>query len=171
MEPIHVQGLYKAIIRQITEEDFDIVCQTEQKSFPEGEPASAKQLRDRFNAAKELFLVFVIDGEVIGHICGTRSNDDLLTFQSMYEHIPGGKYLCIHSVCIHEKFQRKGIASVMVNHYTAYIKQNFPDIVLINLVAHDYLISFYEKVGFQCVGSSSVNFGKLPWYNIQMKLQ
>ncbi|EDV25186.1 putative N-acetyltransferase C9.02c [Trichoplax sp. H2] len=165
-----IQDGINGILRPIIQADMETICQIELECFPIEEAATPAQLMDRFNVASDLFLGYEINGKIVAFICGTRSNDNLLTFQSMYEHAANGKTLCIHALCVTSNFRRQGIASILLKHYIEYIKQAIPSISVINLIAHDYLIPFYEKAGFQCLGLSSVVQGKFSWYNCQMIL-
>ena len=46
-----------------------------------------------------------------GFCCGTLSDADALTHDSMSNHVPDGALLCIHSVCVAEAQRRQGLAT------------------------------------------------------------
>ncbi|RDD44596.1 Serotonin N-acetyltransferase [Trichoplax sp. H2] len=128
-----LQNEFNGIVRPITQADMEAVCQIEQECFPSDEAEPPEQLMDRFDVASELFLGYEVHGKTIAFICGSRCNDELLTAQSMHEHVADGKTLCIHSVCVTGNFRRKGIASMLLKRYIAYIKENISLISIINL--------------------------------------
>ncbi|EDV25185.1 uncharacterized protein TRIADDRAFT_56875 [Trichoplax adhaerens] len=103
-----LQREFNGIVGPITQANMEAVCQIEQECFPSDEAASPEQLMNRFEVASELFLGYEVHGNIIAFICGTRCNDELLTAQSIHEHVADGKTLCIHSVCVTGNFRRKG---------------------------------------------------------------
>lgn len=166
-----LQGALNGIIREITEEDVEAICQIEQECFPADEAATPAQIKYRFKEARELFLVYEIDGQIVAFIGGLRSDSTVVTSQCMHVHSPNGQTLCIHSVCVKTQYRRKGIAFKLLTHYvTTYVKQNISGLSIITLICRDYLIPFYEKAGFKCIGLSSVVHGKLPWHECQIIL-
>lgn len=54
------------------------------------------------------------DGELVGFVCGTCSQGEELSHESMHLHDPTGQTLCIHSVAVTEKFRRRGFATAML---------------------------------------------------------
>lgn len=165
------QGDLNGIIREITEKDVEAICQIEQECFPADEAATPEQIKYRFKEARELFLAYEMHGQIIAFIGGLRSDSSGVTSQSMHVHAPNGQTLCIHSVCVKSQFRRKGIALKLLHHYvTSYVKQNISGLSVIALICRDYLIPFYEKAGFKCIGLSSVVHGQLPWHECQIIL-
>ncbi|CAN0519649.1 unnamed protein product, partial [Scytosiphon promiscuus] len=53
-------------------------------------------------------------GELVGFVCGTCSQGEELSHESMHLHDPTGQTLCIHSVAVAEKFRRRGYATAML---------------------------------------------------------
>lgn len=47
-------------------------------------------------------------------MCGTCSQGEELSHESMHLHDPNGQTLCIHSVVVAEKFRRRGYATEML---------------------------------------------------------
>lgn len=93
---------------------------------------------------------FKVDGEVIG-------ND------------PNGASIAIHSVAISPEYQGKGVGKALVAAYIQYIKdaQVLADCIM--LIAHDYLIRFYESTGFKNCGSSHCQFAGGGWFDLVPK--
>ena len=53
-------------------------------------------------------------GELAGFVCGTLSQGEELSHESMHLHDADGATLCIHSVAVAEKFRRRGYATAML---------------------------------------------------------
>ena len=87
----------------------------------------------------------------------------------METHEPEGSTLIIHSVVIHPKYRRQGLASSMLSYYLERMCGN-EKITKILLISKGYLLGFYASVGFQVVRLSPVVHGKDPWFEMAIDL-
>ncbi|EAU86882.2 serotonin N-acetyltransferase [Coprinopsis cinerea okayama7 len=143
----------------------------EQDGYPADEAASLSAFRLRQSQAPDLFLGAYIDGKLVGYVCSTLSNDETLTEESMKRHVPGGKSVCVHSVCVDRGMWGKGVGGRLLGEYVKRVGEagvNKYERIL--LITHDELRGFYEKAGFEWVGESSVVHGARKWYEMRILL-
>lgn len=92
----------------------------------------------------------------------------------MTAHVSGSSSVCIHSVCVSPSYRRKGLGLALLKEYIEHLEKARAegteswDTVL--LLAHEDLITFYQKAGFENGGRSSVVHGTLPWYEMRKAL-
>eukprot|EP00457_Paulinella_chromatophora_P013705 gb/GEZN01014036.1/.p1 GENE.gb/GEZN01014036.1/~~gb/GEZN01014036.1/.p1 ORF type:complete len:245 (+),score=51.97 gb/GEZN01014036.1/:151-885(+) len=114
--------------------------------------------------------------KLAGFVVGTLTDSPQLKHETMSLHLPDGAYLCIHSVVISADHRRIGLGSAMLKHYIRHVQQlahrskDKKVVKKILLITKKNLISFYEGVGFNLYGPSSVVHGKMQWYECGMDL-
>jgi guanine nucleotide exchange factor len=85
----------------------------------------------------------------------------------MSQHIPEGRSVCIHSVCVDKKYHRQGVALNLLKDYISRLRASgLYDRTL--LIAHEELIPLYKKAGFTLVGKSPVTHGPRPWFEMRL---
>lgn len=150
---------------------LDEISSLEDKHYPSDEGASKETIKYRLENAPSLFYGLLNDqGVLIGFINGTRS-ESKLTHDTMFEDNPKGNVLCIHSVVIDQKFQRKGLGSKMLKEYIEIIKDTEKNIQKILLLCKGNLIEFYKICGFKLNGPSDVVHGSELWYEMELNFQ
>ncbi|KAJ2850161.1 hypothetical protein IWW36_002118 [Coemansia brasiliensis] len=90
----------------------------EKDGYPEDEAASFDNIRYRFTSAPHLFYGAFAGDELVGYIMSTQAASPLVTHESMSLHDPQGTTVCVHSVCVSAKWQRKGLATQLLKKYT-----------------------------------------------------
>ncbi len=76
-----------------------------------------------------------------------------------------GKTIAIHSLAVLPAHQRKGLGKTLMR---AYI-QRMEDAGVadrLSLLAHEHLVRYYEKLGFDNRGESKATFGGGGWYDM-----
>ena len=155
----------------------------EADAFPLDEMADEATIASRIRNASKYFQV-VLNANVnadsdaivsattplIGFINGTCVEDPVITEESMTEHVPGGRYLIIHSVTIHSTFHRKGLGSRMLKEYVAKIAFSCPEIDCLLLLCKAHLIKFYVDCGFILTQLSPVVHGQESWFEMKLDL-
>lgn len=104
--------------------------------------------------------------QLVGFICALLTPESTLTHHAMTNHVPNSAFVGIHSVCVDDKFRRKGIAVALLKAYTHRLKAEGYEGV--KLISHKELIGLYEKAGFELVGLSSVVHGPEPWFEMKI---
>lgn len=71
----------------------------------------------------------------------------------------------IHSLAVSKPYQRIGLGSIILKAYLQRIEcSGIADGIA--LVAHDYVMKFYEKLGFESKGESKCTFGSGGWFDM-----
>ncbi|QIX00302.1 hypothetical protein AMS68_005819 [Peltaster fructicola] len=118
---------------------------------------------------------------LLGHIVSTRTTHSTVSDEDMayptdanpdpkLGHKEHGRTVCLHSLAVLPGFQKQKLGTTLMR---AYIKQIQSQDVAdrIALIAHDYLIAFYEKFGFKSLGPSKAQFGGGGWYDMVLELK
>lgn len=118
-------------LRPLALADVARAAAIEAEAYPEDEAASAARMEERCREAGQHFWgvyanpvpagdeasAALPDAALIGYINGTRAEGATLTDESMAEHVPEGRSLCIHSVVVADKYRRAGIATAALRAY------------------------------------------------------
>lgn len=155
--------------REPLADDIPTCFEIESASYPEDEAATLASLNYRQSNAGSYFQCAILDGEIVGFVCGTRCS--LFEDESMTTNVPTGKFLAIHSVVVREEHRRKGIASEMLKRYVEKVQLENIDgsIESIVLLAKSNLLGFYVKCGFQVNRPSPIIHGKELWFELEKR--
>ncbi|CAI7568598.1 unnamed protein product [Penicillium bialowiezense] len=192
---IHIPGLAgaNAFTRTLNKEDVDI-CVSVEQAFTEAERCSKEKFCYRLGACPELCLGLFIENEdgpatLIGHVIAVRSPYTRVTDGSMdmpenWRSLPNdepvfvddvlignhkyGDSVAIHSVAISPEFQGKRVGRALVKAYTEHLETGCFGASRAVLIAHDYLVNFYESVGFKNLGKSKSSFAGGVWFDMVM---
>ncbi|KAJ1680208.1 hypothetical protein EV182_000479 [Spiromyces aspiralis] len=166
--------------RRVTPKEIAAAHKLEAEGYHPDEAASYDSLLYRQRHAGEFFLgAFDSDNRLVGFVTSTLADSPLVTEQSMREHNPRGKNLCIHSVCTAHDMQRKGVALTLLRQLIAELRRKNaepremglpPVYERVTLIARPYLVPLYEKAGFRSLGKSSVAHGPDPWIDCILTL-
>lgn len=77
-----------------------------------------------------------------------------------------GDSIAIHSVAISPDFQGKKVGRALVSAYTDHLERGCFGASRAVLIAHDYLVNFYESVGFKNQGKSESSFAGGVWFDM-----
>lgn len=77
-------------------------------------------------------------------------------------HQEQGGTVALHSLAVAKEHQRKGLGTILLKAYIERIK-SAKIAERISLLAHDHLISFYERFGFVNEGPSEATVGGGRW--------
>jgi ribosomal protein S18 acetylase RimI-like enzyme len=122
---------------------------------------------------------------IIGHVISTKSNSPLVTDDAMdypkdwrtnYQLTPNighnedGQTICLHSLCVHPNFARKGLGSILLQSYVQRIKDSGVG-SRIALICRERYIQFYEKAGFKKIGPSKCQYGGGNWVDMVLDFE
>lgn len=117
---------------------------------------------------------------LIGYVDSTLSPSPTLTHTFMSQHVssPDATSVCIHGVCVHPKWRKRGIATALLREYLKRIqeesvqkrKEGSGGYERVLLITHENLRPLYEGVGFEWVGRSEVRHGSQPWFEMRYLL-
>jgi len=144
----------------------------ESASYPADEAATEDKLRMRMEQASGFFWgAYDTSDNLQGFICGTLTTSEVLTDESMSEHEPKGKTLCIHSVVVDAALRRKGMAAWMLQCYLQKVGQGESAPTKVLLICKENLVGLYETAGFKNLGRSSVVHGQDPWNDMGLSFR
>lgn len=157
--------------RNASVQDINEIASIESQGYPPDEAATLDSLQFRQREAPEAFMVAHRHdqdkgGSIEGYVCGTCTDSSKLQHESMSNHVPHGKTLCIHSVCVRDNLKRRGLGSAMLETYLKHMPGALPHVKECRLICKEHLIGFYREAGFQLEGRSDVVHGKDPWYEL-----
>ncbi len=154
-------------IRNATAADVTKMALIEQTCFPEAEAATLQKFNARFAVFPDCFFVIEVAGEVAGHINGGITDRPELP-DELYEdaalHQPDGSYQAVFGLAVDPAYQRKGLASLLVNHFIQ-VSQARGHLGMV-LTCKDHLLSYYEKLGFTNQGASASQHGGAQWFDM-----
>lgn len=178
-------------IRPLILEDAHDVSELESRGFPPEERASSETIAFRLTVCPELcsgLFIREVEGQevkgetLIGHILGTKipgANDSnrqaFITLESMGKvHDEASSTVAIHSVVISPEHQKKNLATLLLTDYIQKLSNQEVGQRIV-IIAHEPLVPFYERIGFQAVGENeSVKkdpaFGKAKWCDMVREL-
>lgn len=162
-------------LRRVEAQDLQEISEVELDSYPPDEAATFDQIQYRFNQAQRFFYAYFkasdAQDEIIGFVNGTLTSSPTLTHESMSNHEPTGRNLCIHSVVIHPKYRRRGYAKQMLSKYVQRICEEENDVQKMLLISKAYLLEFYINGGFHVRRLSPVVHGQDPWFELALDCQ
>ncbi|KAJ5135761.1 uncharacterized protein N7515_005039 [Penicillium bovifimosum] len=184
---IHIPGLagLNAYTRTLSIDDVKI-CVSVEEAFTEAERCSEEKFYYRLGACPELCLGLFIENEdgsgsdkLIAHVIALRTHDTRITDGAVgmpcdWRSLDGepvfvdgelignhkyGENIAIHSVAVSPEYQGKKVGRAFVRAYIEYLRGAV-------LIAHDYLVKFYEGAGFKNLGKSESTFAGGGWYDM-----
>lgn len=118
---------------------------------------------------------------LMGHIVVTKTTNMTVTDDDMAMPTPDnpdpnlghkeeGRTICIHSLAVLPQYQGKGLGKTLMKAYIQRMEnQGVADRAA--LIAHDHLIPYYEKFGFENKGKSKAQFGGGGWFDMVYDFQ
>ncbi len=133
-------------IRPYLESDEVAVAGLWREVFPDAPPWNRPEtdIRRKLAVQRELFLVATLDGKLVG------------TVLAGYD----GHRGWVHYVAVSPRHRRQGIAMALMNRVEReLVRRGCPKLNLQVRAAHDGVVSFYEKLGYEV--EERVSMGKL----------
>ena len=158
-------------IRNVLLEDLNLISKIESTCFPVQEAAPKSVLKERIEVFPKGFFVAEIDNDIIGFINGGATNkknieDDF--FKTMDLHLHGGENMVIFGLDVDPRYQRKGHAKELMEHFIVEAKKDGRKKILLTCKQH--LIGFYEQFGYVNKGVSESVHGGAKWYDMCLNL-
>lgn len=156
-------------IRIVKDSDLDAVVKIEQNCFPHNEAATKSQIKDRITSYGAHFFLLEIDNVIIGFINGMVSDNETIR-DEMYEnanlHNEMGQWQMVFGLDVIEAHRKNGYASLLMKEMIEHaFNQKRKGVAL---TCKKNLISFYEKLGFECTGQSQSIHGGVVWYDMKL---
>jgi len=159
--------------RQIRPEEADEAARIEQICFPPNEACSPEKMKERIEAAPELFLVAVDreNGRIAGFLNGLSSNeaafrDEFFTDASLYD--PKGQNVMLLGLDVLPEYRRMGIATAIVSTYCQRERKKGRKSLILTCL--DSRVEMYKKMGFTDRGMANSGWGGEKWHEMDIAL-
>ncbi|KAI9848843.1 MAG: hypothetical protein M1837_006359 [Sclerophora amabilis] len=117
----------------------------------------------------------VLIGMIVATKCRDRTvDDDAMAYPPDYKeahpqpsplgHQEEGRTIALHSLAVLPRHRGKGMGRTILTSFVQRMA-SAGTADRISLIAHDYLIKFYNKFGFENVGQSTAQFGGGGWHD------
>ncbi|KRE48264.1 GNAT family N-acetyltransferase [Paenibacillus sp. Soil724D2] len=160
------------LIRPVeSDEDIRKAYEIETAVFSQEAAASLEAFQMRKHVFGSYFLVAENeqDHQIIGVTNSVKIHNKELTDESIKqetEHAEDGQYLCVLTIAVHPSFQRRGIATELLQRIIEIARKD--DLIGIVLMCEEHLISFYEKNGFLYVAPSVSKHAGIQWHEMNL---
>lgn len=161
----------KLVLRAAKENDLDRCFEIESISYSGDEAASKEKIQKRIATYPEGFLVLENSQEIIGFINAGATHKVELSdeeFKELIGHNPDGKFIVIMSVVVDPKYQKQGMANILMKQFIQNMKKL--EKKEIHLICQTHLIDMYTKHGFVYLGKSESDHGGMSWHDMSLAL-
>ena len=159
-------------IRHVLPKDLDECLTVETSGFPPGEAASRETIRLRIETFPEGFLVAEVDGRIVGILNSAATNKDDIGDEELKQligHDAAGRNMVVFALAVLPDFQNQGIARQLMSTFVEEARERGKQNVL--LMCKQYLINYYERMGFDHIGLSRSTHGGAEWHEMRMGLK
>lgn len=157
--------------RSIKPGEEDRAVSIEHICFPPHEACSEKHMKERIEAAPELFLVAVEKetGKIAGFLNGVSTNetafrDEFFTDISLCK--PEGKQVMLLGLDVLPEYRRQGLAKEIVRQYVERERINGRKKLILTCL--DEKVKMYQKMGFYDDGIANSAWGGEEWHQMSL---
>lgn len=159
--------------REIRPEEADQAAAIEQICFPPNEACSESRMKERVQAAPELFLTAVDreTGRLAGFLNGLSTNEYSFRdefFTDITLHDPSGRNIMLLGLDVLPEYRGQGLAKEIVFQYLR--REWERDRKMLILTCLKSKIKMYEKMGFRNCGVAGSSWGGEQWYEMNYVL-
>ncbi|MCI9319989.1 MAG: GNAT family N-acetyltransferase [Lachnospiraceae bacterium] len=159
--------------REIRSEEADQAAAIEQICFPPNEACSESRMKERVQAAPELFLTAVDreTGRLAGFLNGLSTNEYSFRdefFTDITLHDPLGRNIMLLGLDVLPEYRGQGLAKEIVYQYLR--REWERDRKMLILTCLKSKIKMYEKMGFRNCGVAGSSWGGEQWYEMNYVL-
>lgn len=164
----------KFIFRNIVLDEIEQAVMIEQICFPPNEACSEKHMRERIEAAPELFLVAVDKetGKIAGFLNGLATmescfRDEFFTDASLQD--PNGKNIMLLGLDVLPEYRMQGLGRELVRQYLCREQEKGRCEVFLTCLKEK--VEMYKKFGFVDCGIANSTWGGEEWHEMKAKIQ
>lgn len=157
------------VFREIRQGEADEAAEIERVCFPPNEACTAAQMKERIEAAPELFLVAVDKqtGKIAGFINGIATDEYSFRdefFENAGLHKVDGKNIMLLGLDVLPEYRRQGLARELMNQYLR--KERDKERKRMILTCLQEKVKMYKKMGFRDMGIANSNWGGEEWHEM-----
>ncbi|MCR4691892.1 MAG: GNAT family N-acetyltransferase [Lachnospiraceae bacterium] len=171
---IEDQELYERFeFRTIKPEEADEAADIEQACFPANEACTRENMKDRIQAAADLFLVAMDrkTGKMAGFLNGIATNENSFRdefFTDAATHDPQGRNIMLLGLDVLPEYREQGLAKELVYCYCRREQERSRNRLV--LTCHEEKVAMYNKFGFRDLGQSVSQWGGVSWHEMEIML-
>ena len=155
--------------RSVRTEETEEAAALEQKCFPPNEACAPQFMKERIQAAAEIFLVAVDrkSGKIAGFLNGIATEekhlrDEVFTDASLHD--AGGKNIMPTGLAVLPDYRGQGLARELVERYAGRERKRGRERLVLTCL--DEKVEMYRKFGFQDLGLSGSVWGGEEWHEM-----
>ncbi len=163
--PLHRHFTFRPILPEETVQGIEI----EQICFSPEEACSPQHMRERIDAAPELFLAAVDrqTGQLAGSMNGLATDeetfrDEFFTDASLYQ--PEGKNIMLLGLAVLPCYRRQGLARGLVREYALRARKDGRERLILTCL--ESRVPMYQGFGFTDNGLSASTWGGEQWHEM-----
>jgi len=160
------------VVRTVAEQDLDRCYEIECAAYSGDEAATREKIHRRIERYPEGFIVLEVGGCIAGFINSGAADRVQLSdesFKDLAGHQREGINMVILSVAVHPDYQRRGLASQLMEHFIAMARRWGK--CNLYLICQPSLVAMYASFGFIDLGPSDSSHGGLNWHEMSMSLE
>ena len=167
MEKINDRFLFRSILPEEAEEAAEI----ERICFPPNEACTPERMKERVEAARDLFLVAVEKktGRMAGFVNGIATDEAILRdefFTDAGTHNPAGKNYMILAVDVLPQYRQQGLARALVGRTIQREKGRGRERLVLTCLEDK--VDMYRGFGFRDLGESASVWGGEKWHEMDI---
>jgi len=158
-------------IRNVQPQDLHECFAVEIAGFPPEEAAVIETIQLRIENFPQGFFVAEVHGRIVGMVNGACTNKEDISDEELKQligHDINGRNMIIFALTVLPEFRKHGIAKQLISHFIEEASQRKKEKIL--LMCKDYLIAYYEKLGFIHAGLSRSTHGGAEWHEMRLSL-
>ena len=161
------------LFRNIQMEEKEEVTEIEQICFPPNEACSAGAMKERIEAAPELFLVAedTETGKIAGFLNGLSTKETIFRdefFTDVHLYDPAGDNVMLLGLDVRPEYRRQGLAREIVRQYAEREKKNGRRRLVLTCL--ESKVEMYQKFGFRDLGMANSTWGGEAWHEMDYQL-
>lgn len=159
--------------RNIRQDEVEQAIAIEQICFPPNEACSPKAMKERIEAAPELFLVAVdkTTGKIAGFLNGLSTKeqcfrDEFFTDINLYD--PEGKNVMLLGLDVLPEYRNQGLAREIVYQYDKREHEKGREMLFLTCLENK--VEMYKKFGFEDRGLANSTWGGEEWHEMTCRI-
>ena len=159
--------------RSVRPEEADIAADIEKICFPPNEACTREKIRERIQAAPDLFLVVIEKktGKMAGFLNGfstkeEKFRDEFFLDASLYD--PAGKNVMLFGLDVLPQYRGEGLGRELIRVYCHREHENGRKRLVLTCL--DSKIEMYQRFGFHDLGKADSTWGGEEWHEMEIPL-